>query len=77
MVQEANEVLTRIKDVETEMLYKDSDLTTKEAVLNKQKQLLGKDDMTKQYSLQNLEDRLCQMNDGRTRNEATRFLDMK
>lgn len=70
-------MLTRIEDFETEMAYKDSDLTTKEAVFNKQKQLLGKDDMTKQYSRQDLEDRLRQMNDERHGNEATRSLDTK
>lgn len=75
--REANEVLVKIQDFQAELQYKDGDLTTKEAVFNKQKQLLGKDDMTDKYSRQELEDRLRQMNDERHGNEATRSLDTK
>ena len=75
--REANEVLNKIQDFEAELHYKNGDLTTKEAVFNKQKQLLGKDDMTDKYSRQELEDRLRQMNDERHGNEATRSLDTK
>lgn len=70
-------MLVKIQDFQAELQYKDGDLTTKEAVFNKQKQLLGKDDMTDKYSRQELEDRLRQMNDERHGNEATRSLDTK
>lgn len=75
--QEARKVLEEITDFTNELAYKENDLLTQEAVYEKQKQLLGKDDMTKKYTRQELEERFRQMNDERHGNEATRSLDAK
>jgi hypothetical protein len=58
-------------------VLKESDLMTQEAVYEKQKELLGKDDLTEMHTYQELVDMYRQMNDERHGNEATRSLEMK
>ena len=74
---EAKKVLEKIHDFENELNFKESDLMTQDAVYDKQKQLLGKDDLTDTHSYQELADMLRQMSDERHGNEATRSLEMK
>jgi hypothetical protein len=75
--QDAKKVLEKIHDFENELHFKESDLMTQEAVYEKQKELLGKDDLTEMHTYQELVDMYRQMNDERHGNEATRSLEMK
>ena len=75
--QEAKKVIEKIHDFENELNFKESDLMTQEAFYDKQKQMLGKDDLTERHTYQELVDMYRQMNDERHGNEATRSLEIK
>ena len=75
--REAQAVLGTIQDFDTSLNYKKGDIDTQEAVLNKQRSLLGKDDLTDQHSYQELKEMLRELNDQRHGNEATRSLQEK
>jgi hypothetical protein len=75
--QDAKKVLEKIHDFQNDLDFKESDLMTQEAVYEKQKELLGKDDLTEKHTYQELVDMYRQMNDERHGNEATRSLEMK
>ncbi len=70
-------MLDKKTDFTNELANNENDLLTQKAVYEKKKQLLGMDDMTQKHTLQELEEKFCQMNDECNRNEATRSLDTK
>jgi hypothetical protein len=74
---EAKKALEKIQDFENELSFKESDLVTQEAVYEKQKQILGKDDLTDTHTYQELVNILRQMNDERHGNEASRLFEKK
>jgi len=74
---EAMKVIQKIEEFETDMNYKLADVETQEAVLAKQKELLGKDDLTDKNSYQELKEMLRELSDQRHGNEATRSLEEK
>eukprot|EP00571_Detonula_confervacea_P010665 CAMPEP_0172307014 /NCGR_PEP_ID=MMETSP1058-20130122/7955_1 /TAXON_ID=83371 /ORGANISM="Detonula confervacea, Strain CCMP 353" /LENGTH=1404 /DNA_ID=CAMNT_0013019073 /DNA_START=130 /DNA_END=4344 /DNA_ORIENTATION=- len=76
-VQETQKVLGKIDEFKEDLDYKRSDMETQEAVYEKQKELLGKDDLTEKHSYQELKDMLRELSDERHGNEATRLLESK
>ena len=70
-------MIQKIEEFETDMNYKLADVETQEAVLAKQKELLGKDDLTDKNSYQELKEMLRELSDQRHGNEATRSLEEK
>ncbi len=76
-VREAYENLDKVDNIEMELNYKRNDLETQLAVIDKQKELLGKDDLTEKHSYQDLMAMLRELDGQRHGNEATKLLDAK
>mmetsp|Transcript_32482 Transcript_32482/g.56581 ORF Transcript_32482/g.56581 Transcript_32482/m.56581 type:complete len:1402 (+) Transcript_32482:134-4339(+) len=75
--QEAQKVLAKIDEFTENLDYKRNDMETQEAVYEKQKELLGKDDLTEKHTYPELKEMLKELNDQRHGNEATRNLELK
>lgn len=75
--QETKVVLEKITDAKSELEYKRNDMELQEAVFEKQKELLGDDNLTGKHTYQELKDQLRELNDERHGNEATRLLESK
>eukprot|EP00581_Thalassiosira_minuscula_P014753 CAMPEP_0183721268 /NCGR_PEP_ID=MMETSP0737-20130205/13594_1 /TAXON_ID=385413 /ORGANISM="Thalassiosira miniscula, Strain CCMP1093" /LENGTH=1404 /DNA_ID=CAMNT_0025951247 /DNA_START=143 /DNA_END=4357 /DNA_ORIENTATION=+ len=75
--QEASKVIASIEQFTAELDDKRNDLETQEAVYAKQRELLGKDDMTEKHTYQELKEMFKELDDQRHGNEATRNLQMK
>lgn len=54
IMREAHTVLEKVEELDLEVKEKSADLETQIAVCDKQKELLGKDDMTNKHSYQDL-----------------------
>lgn len=74
---EAATVLAEIDERQADLEYKSNELETQEAVYEKQRELLGNDDLTERHSSQELREMLRELNDERHGSEATRMLDSK
>ena len=75
--QEAQKVLAKIDEAQRDLDYKQNDMQTEEAVYQKQKELLGKDDLTEKHTKDELKEMLRKMNDERNGNEVTMALERK
>ncbi|KAL7541621.1 hypothetical protein ACHAXR_011068 [Thalassiosira sp. AJA248-18] len=76
-MEESKKVLAKVEDFQRNLDYKHNDIETQEAVYEKQKELLGKDDLTEKHSYQELKEMLRELSDERHGNEATRSLKEK
>lgn len=68
-----------LRDIEEHVsnsMYKRAEMDTQDAVLEKQKELLGKDDLSGKHSYQELKEMLRELTDEHNGNEATRNLEM-
>jgi hypothetical protein len=54
IMREAHTILEKVEELDLELKEKSADLETQIAVCDKQKELLGKDDMTNKHSYQDL-----------------------
>lgn len=72
---EAQRLIKTVEDFSDDLEAKTKDLETQHAVCEKQKQMLGKDDLTKDHDYQQLKEMLRELNDQRHGNEATRSLE--
>mmetsp|Transcript_20519 Transcript_20519/g.49341 ORF Transcript_20519/g.49341 Transcript_20519/m.49341 type:complete len:1398 (+) Transcript_20519:99-4292(+) len=75
--QEASKVLAKIDEFKENLDYKRNDMETQDAVYAKQKELLGKDDLSEKHTYQELNEMLRELNDARHENEAARSLERK
>ena len=74
---EAQQEIAKIDEFEQNLNYKQIDLEQQEAVYAKQKECLGKDDLSDKHSYQELKEMLRELTDQRHGNEATRSLEQK
>ena len=77
IMAEEKEIMNKVVSSRIRLDDKKSEKDTQTAVLEKQRELLGKDDLTEKHTYQELKDMLRELSDERQGNEATRLLERK
>ena len=75
--KEAHQEILKITEFEENLIQKQNELDTQEAVYASQKESLGKNDLSDKHSYQELKEMLRELSDQRHGNEATRSLEQK